>query len=74
MRNERVENWNPFSAATWIAWIGATLLAALTMVAYAYQTFDTKEAAKDREGSVVQRLDRIEGKVDSLLGRGDARR
>jgi uncharacterized protein Yka (UPF0111/DUF47 family) len=67
MRNEPAENWNPFPPATWIAWLGATVMAAATMMAYAYATFDTRDAAKDREGSVVQRLDRMEDKIDHIL-------
>lgn len=84
MKNDRTtadpesspEQWNPFPMATWLAWIGAILVASMTMVAYAYSTFETKDAAREkiessreRDGLIVQRLDRIENKVDRVLER-----
>ncbi len=56
---------NP-SMITWIGWIGATVVAALIGCAYAFNTFQTKDDAKETKSDIVQRLDRIENKIDEL--------
>lgn len=58
---------NPFPAAQWIAWIGATVAAALTGLAFAYSTFETKDNAHEHMGTVEQRLDRLETKLDRVI-------
>jgi uncharacterized membrane protein len=76
------KEWNPFGAATWIAWLGATVFAALTITVYAYAVFETKEESKAKQAAtqaiidvhhvdVVQRMDRMENKVDQLLEKGN---
>lgn len=43
----------------------ATVLALFSVVAWAYNTFESKDVSK----MIVERLDRIENKVDQLIGR-----
>jgi hypothetical protein len=61
----------------WIAWITATLVAALTMSSYVFGNFETKQDAIDKRAQIQaeiaekdskadKRLDRIEQKVDNL--------
>jgi hypothetical protein len=47
--------------------IGAIVASAATLTAFAFQTFETKDDAKEKKGDIVERLIRIEGKVDTLL-------
>lgn len=49
--------------------IGATVVAASTVVAYSFTNFDTKDRAVERSSFIESRLNRIEQKVDSLLER-----
>lgn len=55
------------SNAQWIAWLGSTLVAALTLSAFAFGTFETKQDAKDKKQDLVERLVRIEAKLDRLI-------
>lgn len=75
------KDWNPFGAATWIAWLGATLMAGISMVTYAFEMFETKSEAKsqyevtqkivdDHHEDLVKRMDRLENKVDILIQKG----
>ena len=75
-----------FRTEQWIAWIGATMVAALTMAAFAFTTFETQDHAKESKADLNQgiieikndmavmrnestkRLDRMESKIDVLLG------
>lgn len=59
---------NP-SFINWVGWIGATVAAALIGCAYVYATFQTKDEAKENKSDIVQRLDRIENKVDEIRAR-----
>lgn len=70
MKSERA-NWNPFPAQEWIAWLGATVVAAMTMVAYAYSTFETKDSAREHQGTLVERLERMESKQDRMESKID---
>lgn len=56
-----------FGLAEWIAWLGMFVGA----TAFAYQNFETKQDASERKADMIQRLDRLEGKVDQLIERGD---
>ena len=58
-----------FSSAQWIAWLSATVVAAATMVSAAYTQFETKDNAKDTKSELIQRLDRMEEKLDTILER-----
>lgn len=60
---------NPFTIPQWIAWLGATVAAAMSMMSYAQTTFQTKEHAKDKQVETDRRLERIENKIDALLSR-----
>lgn len=73
--------WNPFGAAQWIAWLGATAIAATGLTVFAYREFATKAEAKESAeaqstgiSQLDRRLDRIEGKVDRILERDATRR
>jgi len=51
------------SYSQWVAWIGATVAAALTMMGYVHSNFVTV-----REKQTIEyRLERIENKIDELL-------
>lgn len=63
-----------FSTEQWIAWLGATVTAALTMAAYAFSTFETKADVKDIFQLIDKRLDRIEVKLDNILDGKNTRR
>lgn len=56
-------------AEQWIAWILATATAALTMAAYAFTTFETKDHSKEIKSDLSERLNRIDQKLDRI---GDA--
>ena len=62
------KGWN-FSATQWIAWLGATAVACVGLTSFAYQTFQTKEEARDDKADVVQRLMRMEDKLDRIIER-----
>lgn len=68
----------------WVAWIAATVVAAITMTAgvivHAYGTFETKDAATQKQAlvsksqdeknlDIARRLERMEQKIDDLLSR-----
>lgn len=57
------------SVEQWIPWIAATATAALTMAAYAFSTFETKEHAAENKGDIVHRLDQIDAKLDRVIER-----
>mgnify|MGYP001499077487 CR=1 FL=1 len=63
----RIEKWNPFGVSEWVAWVGATVAAAVSITVFAFSNFETKERAVEVKSDLVQRLDRIEGKVDKIL-------
>jgi hypothetical protein len=65
-------------ADLWLPWMGATVIAALSMSAFVFKNFETKEDAKDKNQSLERnlvdrserlekRLDRIEDKIDLML-------
>ena len=51
----------------WIAWLGATLVAAMTYTAFAYSTFQTKDESRHVQQYFVERLNRFETKLDRVL-------
>ena len=54
----------------WVEWIGATVVAAAVAVSFAFGTFQTKGEAKEAKDDVIQRLMRLESKMDVMLERG----
>lgn len=60
---------NPFTIPQWIAWLGATVAAAVSMMVYAASTYETKEHSKEIRDSVERRLERMENKLDHLIAR-----
>jgi hypothetical protein len=63
-------NRDELSTAQWISWMGATIVTILGFAAFAYATFETKDHAIEVKGDTVQRLDRIESKLDFVINRG----
>lgn len=66
------------TAEQWIPWIGATLVATMAYTAFAFQTFETRDHANEsksqmmknvdeNKGDIVQRLVRMEDKMDRLI-------
>ena len=57
----------------WIAWIGATVAAGISMtfviITFAYGQFETRDHAKERVDSLTDRLIRIENKLDAIQKR-----
>ncbi len=68
-RDQALEN--PFTIPQWIAWLGATVAAAVSMMVYAASTYETKEHSKEVRDGVERRLDRIESKLDRLIARDE---
>lgn len=56
---------------TWLAWLGATAMAGITMtfilVTFVYANFETKEHAKSTSEGVEKRLERMENKIDMII-------
>ena len=50
-----------------MAWIAATTTAGITMTSFAYSTFETKGHAESMLQILVDRLNRIENKLDRLI-------
>lgn len=68
--------WNPLSIEQWVAWLGATVVAAVGITSFFYVNFETKDAFaeyKQEQEQIQQdlfkRLYRIEDKIDLLLSR-----
>lgn len=57
------------NAQALITTLSAIIVTSISVVAWAYEKFDTKEAAKERAGYIENRLERIEQKLDRLLER-----
>jgi len=62
-----MREWNPFSAKQWIAWLGATLIAAVACTSFVYANFQTQKDADKTESRIEERLTRIENKQDQTL-------
>lgn len=54
-------------ALSWIIAIFTLAGSMLGVVAWAYSTFEPKDASQEIRGMIIQRLDRIENKVDQLI-------
>lgn len=59
-----------FTSAQWLAWLGATLVAAVTLSTAATGLFETKADSKDKRDQIIMRLDRLESKIDRIWERG----
>lgn len=53
----------------WLGGISALIAAAMALVSWGYETFETKELGKERQSQIEHRLERIENKIDSLRAR-----
>lgn len=54
---------------TLLSTLSAIVISSVSVVAWAYDRFETKEIAKERVERLELRLDRIEGKIDRILER-----
>lgn len=63
---------NEIKTELWVAWIGATVAAAITMtfvlLTFAYGQFETKDTANLRAAALAQRFEAVEKKIDALGG------
>ena len=55
-----------FQATQWIAWLGATIVAAGTLTAFAFQNFATKDQVREDKVDVIHRFDRVDNKLDEI--------
>lgn len=65
-----------FSAVQWISWLGATLVACVTLTAFAYNTFQTKNEADKTEArqmdgrrEILDQIHNLDNKLDTLIRR-----
>lgn len=58
---------NLFSTVQWLAGAFVLFTFLLSVVAFAFQNFESKGDAKDFKTRVEMRLDRIEEKIDRIL-------
>ena len=72
-----------FSSAEWLAWLGATLAACVTLTSFIYANFETRAGSEQTQESnqatlseiksslntMQQSIDRVEHKVDFLDGK-----
>lgn len=52
-----------------ITTLSAIVVSSISVVSWAYEKFETKEASRDRIDRIEIRLDRIENKIDHLIER-----
>lgn len=55
-----------FTTAQWVAWLGATMVAAATLSAFAYRNFETIEHAKETKQDLKEMLTEIKADVKDL--------
>lgn len=74
IKRKPMQKWNPFSAETWVAWLGATAVAVAGATAFFYLNFETRDSFADYkadqtqvQNEIVKRLDRMEDKIDRIL-------
>lgn len=51
----------------WIGWLAGLMMASAVVTTSAFQTFQTKDAAKEDKTIMVEWLVRVEGKLDQDL-------
>ena len=56
----------PFS--TLVSWFAGILVTAVTLTVFAFTNFRTEQKARDAESRIEKRLDRLESKIDYLIG------
>lgn len=68
------KEWNPFTLEQWLSWLGATVIAAVSMMGFLYGHFQTRENfdvykdnQKEFQAALDKRLDRMENKLDQLM-------
>jgi peptidoglycan hydrolase CwlO-like protein len=66
--------WSPLTVDQWVTWLGATVVAGITITIFFYTNFETKAETQEYKNNqekyyqiLERRLDRIEGKLDQLL-------
>jgi hypothetical protein len=53
----------------WIAWIIAAAVGGFSLLSFSYATFETKDHARESSDILMNRLDRMEEKLDRLIER-----
>lgn len=61
------------NVANLISTLTAVVISSVSIVAWAYDSFETKEMGKERVERIEARLDRIETKIDRILERAPNR-
>lgn len=64
MIDELIKSGGPIIGA-----ISALIATSMAMINWSYETFETKDLAKERLQSIERRLERIESKIDSFRER-----
>lgn len=49
--------------------LSALIASSMALVSWSYETFETKEIAKERQSAIEYRLERIENKIDAIRAR-----
>jgi len=57
------------SLGPWLGGISAMIAGAMALVSWSYETFETKEIARERQAEIARRLERIENKIDAIRTR-----
>ena len=55
-----------FKAVDWLKWMGATVVASVTLTAFAYSNFETKTDAKERKAEIVKSIDELKESIKEL--------
>lgn len=64
---EEIRGLTSLGVAEWVTWVAAMSVAAIGVTSFVYANFQTKEQAIEVKADIVQRLIRLEDKVDKLL-------
>lgn len=62
-----------FTFQQWVAWIGASLAAGVSIVVFAFTTFEPKESVQEFKSTITRYLDRIELRLDRIEHKIDKR-
>lgn len=60
-----------FSTWQWLTVVGIVVTTGAAVTAFAFNTFETKSNFEQYLSLIIQRLDRMEAKIDNLLTKGE---
>ena len=66
MSSKDIESWKPFTTEQWIAWLSATMVAAVTIVVFLFTQFQTKDAFISYRDGEAQSYEHLEKRLDRL--------